>query len=306
LGGKVVSVTTDGFITDLCDLETKMLELPLEERPLLTKYQTLRFELVGKSFCLEVKKSGRGVMSWSTRGQLGIGSLIKATTGFQSTSYQQSELVSEFKKVLSSDNKQFEFVAKRLRGAKDVFSNGGHVQPIYKDQKFRMYYDNRRKIVDAAGYKGYDLSDKLLDSTPHTNASDALRARFVSKFPFTIPYNKQYSTPQIKNVYSNYLEIGVRNFIKGFVAKEPMFGLTGTEFKTYTDLINFITEFDSSRENEIRGLYKIKVSRQSIWNLRHRQLILKPIPKTPENISFSLYVKRRLPNFRDTDFIKCN
>lgn len=300
-----MSVTTDGFITDISDLETKMLDLPDEEIPLFTKYRLLRFGLVKNSTSLELKKSGKGVLSWSTRGQLGVGSLIKATTGFQSSTYQHSELVKEFKRVLGTNNKQFEFVAKRLRGAKDVFTKGGHVQTIYKDQKFRMYYDNRRQIVEAAGYKGYDLSDKLLDSIPHHSANEAERFRFVSKFPFTLPYNK-YSTPVVKNVYNNYLEIGVRNFIKGYVAKEPMFGLTGTEFKTSTELITFITEFDSSKVTDIKGMLKIKVSRQSIWNLRHRQLIIKPVPKTVENLAFSLYVKKRLPNFRDDDFIKSN
>jgi hypothetical protein len=47
-------------------------------------------------------------MSWSTRGHLGIGSFIKATTGFQSTGYDHPDLVSLFKKVLKSDSKQLE------------------------------------------------------------------------------------------------------------------------------------------------------------------------------------------------------
>jgi hypothetical protein len=304
LGGKVVSVTTDGFITDLDNLEDKILDLPLDQRPLFNKYRGLRLELADEPLSLEVKKSGPGVLSWSTRGQLGIGSYIKATTGFQSGGYQHDDLVREFKNILSTPSKQFEFVSKRLRGAKDVFSNGGHVQTVYKDQKFRMYYDNRRKIVDSVGYKGYDLSDKMLDSVPHRDTGDALRARLVSRFPFTLPFNKQDSTPSVKNIYNNYLEIGVRNFVKAFVAKEPMFGLTGTEFKTSSELINFISEFDSTGEIEIRGLLKIKVSRQSIWNLRHRRLILRPVPKTIENIAFTRYLKKRLPNFRDIDFLK--
>jgi hypothetical protein len=304
MGGKVVSVTTDGFITNLVDLEAKLLALPPDQRPLYTKYRGLRNELSGDSSSLEVKKEGVGVMSWSTRGQLGIGSYIKATTGFQSGGYQHTELVTEFKKVLGSDSKQFEYVAKRLRGAKDVFTKGGHVQSIYKDQKFRMLFDNRRQILESAGYKGYDLSDKLLDSVPHPNTSTALRARFVSRFPFTLPFNKQYSGSKVKNLYNNYLEIGVRNFIKSYVSKEPLFGLLGTEFKTSSDLITFISEFDSTKVCEIRGLSKIKVTRQSIWNLRHRRLIWRPVPHTPENIAFTNYVKQRLPHFQDTDFLK--
>lgn len=83
LKGKVVSVTTDGFITNIADLESKLLNLKEEEEiPLLTKYRSLRKDLGGCD-ALEVKKEGLGILSWTTRGQLGIGSSIKATTGFK-------------------------------------------------------------------------------------------------------------------------------------------------------------------------------------------------------------------------------
>lgn len=41
LNGKVVSVTTDGFITDLTDLESKLLTLPSEDIPLLKTKKNL-------------------------------------------------------------------------------------------------------------------------------------------------------------------------------------------------------------------------------------------------------------------------
>jgi hypothetical protein len=61
----VVSVTTDGFITDLELLEEKILSLPLEHRPLLTKYRSLRRDIAGQGeeSALEVKKSGKGTIS---------------------------------------------------------------------------------------------------------------------------------------------------------------------------------------------------------------------------------------------------
>jgi hypothetical protein len=67
---------------------------------------------MGEPLSLELKKDGVGVLSWSTRGQLGVGSLIKASTGFQSKGYDHSGLVTSFKAVMKSDNKQFEYVAK--------------------------------------------------------------------------------------------------------------------------------------------------------------------------------------------------
>lgn len=63
LGGKVVSVTTDGFITDLSNLEEKLLTLNTSEIPLLTLYRTLRQELSNTPDSLEIKDSGVGVIS---------------------------------------------------------------------------------------------------------------------------------------------------------------------------------------------------------------------------------------------------
>jgi hypothetical protein len=303
LKGKVVSVTTDGFITDLPNLEEMLLNLPVESRPLFTKYRELREDLSGDPKSIELKHEGRGVISWSTRGQLGIGSLIKATTGFQSTGYDHSDLVTFFNEVLRSDNKQFEYVAKRLRGAKDIFTKGGHVQSIYKDQKFRLLHDNRRMILEPSDFNSYDLSSTLLDSSALSAGHQALRMRCVGKFPYTLTFNKQ-NTPATKNTYRSYLEVGVRNFIKGYVSNQPVFGLLGTEFKSSTDLINFISEFDSTLVNKVCCKTKIKVTRQSIWNLKNRKLFWRPVPHTKENVAFSSYVKTRLPHFIESEFIK--
>jgi hypothetical protein len=63
LDGKVVSVTTDGFITNVENLETKLLELPMSETFLLRKYRDLRTDLSGVSDGLEIKSGGKGVIS---------------------------------------------------------------------------------------------------------------------------------------------------------------------------------------------------------------------------------------------------
>lgn len=56
MGGKVVSVTTDGFITSEQDLESRLTGF------LIQSYQRIRLELSGNSGSLELKSSGRGVM----------------------------------------------------------------------------------------------------------------------------------------------------------------------------------------------------------------------------------------------------
>lgn len=53
-------MTTDGFITDIEDLERK---IAASKRPLLNEYSRLREELSGDLTALEVKNKGRGVIS---------------------------------------------------------------------------------------------------------------------------------------------------------------------------------------------------------------------------------------------------
>jgi hypothetical protein len=199
---------------------------------------------------------------------LGIGSSIKATTGFQTNDLEQTEVVKLFKEVLRSSEKYFEFTQKRLRGAKDIFKLGGHVTAVYKDQKFRMLHDNRRQIIEPNDFKGFDLSEVLFDSNPLINVTQAKKQRFLSKFPFTKAFNKLDST-RVCSVYKSFVEIGVRNFIKACVAKESYFGLKGDEFKTYGEIIAFINDFKSTKAVN----FTIKVTKQSISNLKHRKLV---------------------------------
>jgi len=58
LGGLVVSVTTDGFITDVRDLESK-----ISGRYLIGEYKKLRIQLSGNDCGLEVKNSGKGIIA---------------------------------------------------------------------------------------------------------------------------------------------------------------------------------------------------------------------------------------------------
>jgi hypothetical protein len=58
LGGKVVSVTTDGFITNVLDLEDK-----ISDGFLLNCYKQIRYELSGDNQGLEIKSVGCGVMA---------------------------------------------------------------------------------------------------------------------------------------------------------------------------------------------------------------------------------------------------
>jgi hypothetical protein len=141
------------------------------------------------------------------------------------------------------------------------------------------------------------MSNNLFDSKPFLNVLDCSRQRFISRFAFKKPYLK--TTPvraQTRSVYRSFLEVGVRNFIKGYFAGEPLFGLRGNEFKRYKDLINFIYGFDQSKV--------IKVSKQSISNLKNRKIIIRPVPKTVENVEFTNYIESKIPYFDSNAFLK--
>lgn len=83
LGGKVVSVTTDGFITNLDNLEQQ-----ISDNFLFLEFKKIRQMLSGDNTGLETKSFGKGIVAWSTRGQLGIDSKIIATTGIQHKAFQ--------------------------------------------------------------------------------------------------------------------------------------------------------------------------------------------------------------------------
>lgn len=300
LGGKIVSTTTDGFITNIPNLETILSNLSPESTPLLTLFRNLRIALsddIKNHIALELKSQCTGIISWSTRGQLGITGGIRAATGFQSQGYTTTEMVDSFKSVLACEDKSIDYTQFRLRSAKDIFKHGGHVTSIYRDQKVRLIYDNRRSIVEPSNYKNYDMSLTLLDSKPFVTKEECIKLRFLSKFPLKNPYMQRSPVKKVSStLYRNYLEIGVRNFIKGYLATEPQFGLAGTEFKWYNDLITFIYGFNQTKI--------IKISKQSVSKLKTRKSMIRPVPNTRENIAFAAYVKSHLPNFDVQSFLK--
>jgi hypothetical protein len=185
-----------------------------------------------------------------------------------------------------------------LRGAKDIFEKGGHVTTVMKDQVFRLYYDNRRRILD--NFNKYstdvDLSNKLLDSEPLEGIYQCKTLRFLSKFPITKPFNKNNANKATTG-YKSGLEIGIRNFIKAYYSKNENFGLKGTEFRYVKDMITFISGYESTKVN------KIKISTHSITRLRHRKLFHRPVPRTSENLRFCNYIKQTYPYFNEELFL---
>jgi hypothetical protein len=63
LNGSIVSATTDGFITDIEDLESKLMNLPKNKINLFNMYRKSRENLSGDSTALEIKKEGLKMIS---------------------------------------------------------------------------------------------------------------------------------------------------------------------------------------------------------------------------------------------------
>jgi hypothetical protein len=57
LGGVVVSVTTDGFITNQADVESKV-----SDKFLFSEFKKIRIELTGENSGLEQKNAGKGII----------------------------------------------------------------------------------------------------------------------------------------------------------------------------------------------------------------------------------------------------
>jgi len=143
----IISCTTDGFISNEPDMDLKTVD-PKNIFSFL--YYNTRLKLTGVGSLLEKKYTEeKGLISWRTRGQLGLSGGIKALTG-----YQRHELIEEtIDKVIKSFNgsKQIAFIQMSLRSAKEIYLKGGHLTLILNERFFNLKFDNRREITDCKG-----------------------------------------------------------------------------------------------------------------------------------------------------------
>ena len=58
----------------------------------------------------------------------------------------KKELLTLLEGCLKSEVKTIEYVQSSLRSASEIYKEGGNVTPKYRDQQFRMHYDNRRLL----------------------------------------------------------------------------------------------------------------------------------------------------------------
>lgn len=283
-GYKIISVTTDGFITDCPDTTG------FEKLLFSSIYSQARLNLCNDGSILECKyKERKGVISWSTRGQLGIDSKLKAATGFQVNSLNRDELVTLFEE--SFKNRQIiHYLQFSLRSAKDIFKYGGSVTGKYQEKDFKLVFDNRREIscIDnlSGDYEGFI-------SEPWNNVESCKLARFISKMGRR-KYSENSFLPSqdLINDKSSYHKMAVRMLIRAFYHSESIFDHEFT----------FVIERKFVKAEMME--FGIDVTLNYISKQKQARFVKNAVPQVKKTIKLISRVKEKYPYFKEYQFFK--
>jgi len=275
----IVSCTTDGFITDKEDLPQLLKERVLGSKDLsdssdfIDFYFKAREGLGVEGEILEMKFiEPKGLISWTTRGQLGLSGGIRAMTGYQNNQ-KVSDLVEEVKRVFN-DDKQVPFIQSSLRSAKDIILEGGHTCLKLEERIFNLKYDNRRLIKDCF--------DGFYSSIPHVNVDSCRLARSISSLSSN-RYNKYYPLNLVKSDGRTYLSLTKRMLVR-VLLNSP-------------SVLKIDRSFDRSEIVEIMGLLGIKCLKDYVSKQRLAYPIPKSLPATDEIRSILEKFKGLFPSF---------
>jgi len=212
LGGKICAVTTDGFVTNIKNLEEKVLSLFAKinyQNSFLQDYRDIRFKLSKDPSALEIKTSVKGLVQWTTRGQISCDPekpFIAAMTGFQKNQFKHEENVEMVTNSMNSNNKIF-YLQKRLTGALENYKNKSQVSMLSHLSVFRTTFDSKRNLIPS--------NDSMLFSTPYAHMNEALLARtMLNNFRSGI-YSDSY-TPKSTFVSSSSIIIETLKFVLRF------------------------------------------------------------------------------------------
>ena len=283
LGGKAVSATTDGLITNIENLEDKACEYFKKNwkgKSILLEFK----KIIDNQDAIEVKNEGKGIMSWCTRGQLSTDSSIFAATGFQKGNLSLEEVYELFLEKFKEDNKELYFIQNSLRSGKDIYKHGGNVTNVYSDKVFRLLYDNKRLIDEN------DKIDNLYDSKPLNSVDESSLIRYMAKLPRTKQYTIN-SGSAYASKYKNSQDLMIRNFLRALLADQ--LNLKSNVFKTYKDIIDFLKGFDKT----------INYSENSISQLKRRGKFVK-VRKMQDASRFVDYILEKFPDFNHEEFFK--
>lgn len=191
---------------------------------------------------------------------------------------------------MKSESKALEYVQSSLRSASEIVKSGGHVTMKYRDQIFRMHYDNRRVLMGESTIPS--KIEQLLDSKPLENVVHGENLRFISRMYKNKIYGKFTNVNNGANKYKCKEEIAVRNFIKGLLANPPMFNLNPKEFNSYREIIDYVKAYNPL----------LRFSEVGLSQYKHKFVKIMKVHKTKESDAFVRYVKDKFKDFDENAF----
>jgi len=275
----IVSCTTDGFITDKEDLPQILKERVMNSKDLsdssafIDFYFKAREGLGVEGDILEMKfVEPKGLISWTTRGQLGLSGGIRAMTGYQNNQ-DVSDLVEEIRRVFD-DDKQVPFIQSSLRSAKDIILDGGHACLKLEERIFNLKYDNRRLIKDCI--------EGFYSSIPHVNVNSCRLARSISSLSGN-RYNKYYPLNLVKSDGRTYLSLTKRMLVRVLLNS--------------SSILKIDRSFERSEIVEIMGMLGMKCLKDYVSKQRLTYPIPRSLPATDEIRSILIKFKNLFPSF---------
>lgn len=285
VGGFVVSVTTDGFITNIENLWEKA------DGYFVGLYKAARLDLTGNSLLLEQKwVDEKGVLSWSTRGQLGLGSGLKAATGYQireGLDTLRSELLTCF-----DGSKRLRFMQFSLRSASEIYKVGGVVTPKISEREFSMSFDNRRCLVPSS--PGFEY----LDSKPHKTMGDCKLARLFAglskiKFDASVPIPNLSGGGGGGSGSVKFERVLLRMLIRLIYQYPEYFG-----FNPVHQIVKRSEVKEVINGLGILGFSTAKVSDNYISRQKSVPFLKNSIPKTPRTVEITKVIENKYPLIR--------
>jgi hypothetical protein len=222
---------------------------------------------------------------------LSASSKLVAATGFQRS--ESLDVIQErFLEIFNKPDKSLNFIQHTLRSAKDIYKKGGHVTSVYRDQVYRLLFDNKRIIIDSKIDPNLKDSKNILDSKPVSTAELSNLFRYLSNYSKDGIYSKSLGS-SYSNKYKNLSEIIIRNFLKALLNNE--LNLKYKYFKNYDGIIKFIMHF--------KPIHKINITENYLAQLKRRGNFVR-VPPSSELDRFIEYVKKTFPDFDDKGFRK--
>ncbi|KAG0632610.1 hypothetical protein HOY80DRAFT_1026807 [Tuber brumale] len=258
----------DGFVTDIEDLEQKIIDNFDIEGSLLQGFRDIRRKLSNQenAVALEVKTSTEGIIQWTTRGQLSLdtsktGTPITAATGYQK-SKNHEENISIVQQALVNGNRVL-FLQKSLTGALDCYKTNTNVSMKSQQRIFRTIFDCKRLVITSESSMLYTqafndvtealLHRKLMMQLKQSVYSDEFTVFTVKPSQNSLDETVKLFIRMISNLFDNSTTVQMKyNMIQIIQGIKPQY----TD-KYILDLFSYY-ELDKAEEQEIKDKFKMK------------------------------------------------